>query len=333
RDLDERDLDERDLDERDLDVRAGGADLAYVIYTSGTTGFPKGVMIEHRSVLNLVASRAADFGITESSAVLQLSPLSFDASVCEMFSALLLGARLVVATEDVRGDPDRLLALLRAESVTVATILPSLLSRLSLSGVPRLAALATVVVAGEPCAEELMRSWSAGRRLVNAYGPTETTVCATVHRFRPGDPPSTIGRAIRNTRVYVLDAELEPVPVGAVGEICVAGAGLARGYLNRPGLTAERFVPNRRDRGPDYGTLYRTGDLARQREDGTLEYVGRADSQVKIRGHRIEPGEIEHHLLTYPAVRQVCVVAVDAHPGHPGEDGSTAPAEKALVGY
>lgn len=322
----------RGEDEADLAVPVADTDLAYVIYTSGTTGFPKGVMIEHRSVVNLARSRVVDFAITEGCAVLQLSSLAFDASVCEIFSALILGARLIIATEDVRLDPDRLLGLLRSESVTVATILPSLLARLSLSGVPDLPALATLVVAGEPCTGELMRSWSVGRRLINAYGPTETTVCATVHRYRPGDPPATIGRAIANLRVYALDERLEPVRPGAVGEVCVAGVGVARGYLNRADLTAERFVPNPVGADSAYGVLYRTGDLARRSADGTLEYVGRDDLQVKIRGHRVELGEIEHHLLAYPSVRQVCVAAMDTYPAS-ADRGGASPRERVLVGY
>src|SRR5205085_11541901 len=169
----------------------------------------------------------------------------------------------------------------------------------------KLRSLRTVIAAGEACRESVVEAWSLGRTLINAYGPTETTVCASLTECKPGRCIS-IGRPIWNTQIYVLDEEMELVPVGVKGELYIAGAGLARGYVNRPDLTAERFVPN--PFGPPGSRLYRTGDVARYLADGNLEYLGRTDHQVKIRGFRIELGEIEATLMTHAAVREAVVV-------------------------
>ena len=200
-------------------------------------------------------------------------------------------------------------ALLTGQRITHALCRRPVLATLGEADLP----LGCLVVAGEACPAPLVAQWSAGRLMVNAYGPTQSTVCATISE-RLGDGPAPIGAPIPGTRVYVLDAALEPVPVGVAGELYISGVGLARGYLNRPGLTAERFVAD--PHGAAGSRMYRTGDLARWRSDGALAFfLGRSDQQIKLRGFRVEPGEIEAALAAQPGVAQVAVVARDDRPG------------------
>ncbi len=278
--------------------------LAYVIYTSGSTGRPKGAALQHAGLCNLAEAQRVTFEISPGSRVLQFSPFSFDASVWETFMALANGGTLVLARQEVLASGLDLLRLLQDARVSHVTLPPSVLQVLPPADLP---GLKVIIAAGEACPAELVAKWAPGRRFFNAYGPTETTVCASMYLCaadEPGPPP--IGRPIANTRLYILDRNLQPVPVGVPGELLVGGVSLARGYLNRPELTAERFIPDPFSKAPG-ARLYRTGDLVRYRADGNIEFLGRIDGQVKVRGFRIELGEIEAALLAHPDLRQAAV--------------------------
>ncbi|MBA8930840.1 amino acid adenylation domain-containing protein [Kutzneria viridogrisea] len=298
--------------------RPGAGHPAYVIYTSGSTGVPKGVVVTHSGLPGLVTAQAARLGIGPGSRVLQFASPSFDASVSDIFLALCTGATLVLAAPHQLLPGPALTKTVRRNEVTHLKLPPTALAAMPPDGLPT---GITLSVAGEPCPAALAGQWSTGRRMINVYGPTEATVCSAMSgpldQEPAGVPP--IGRALTNARLYVLDAGLMPVPVGATGELFIAGPGLARGYLGRPGMTAERFVPCPFVAGQ---RMYRTGDLVRWRADGQLEFVGRADDQVKVRGFRIELGEVESALAACPGVTHAAAaVRLDA-----AED-------KRLIGY
>lgn len=279
--------------------------LAYVIYTSGSTGKPKGSMLVHRGLANLAQALTAAFVIRPDERVLQFASISFDASVAEIFSTLWAGATICFSSREslVPGAP--LLKLMREQGITNVTLPPSVLAVLPEDDIP---SLRTVISAGEACFADIVSRWAKGRRFVNAYGPTEATVCATAGECNGGGQKPSIGKAISEVEVCLLDEQLRAAEAGLAGEICIFGKGIGRGYLNRPDLTAERFVPNPLSVEPG-GRLYRTGDLARYREDGSIEYLDRVDNQIKIRGFRIEPGEIEEILTRHPSIRDAVVLA------------------------
>jgi amino acid adenylation domain-containing protein len=295
--------------------------LAYVIYTSGSTGRPKGVQIEHANVARLFSATAAWFDFGPGDIWALLHSYAFDFSVWEMWGALLHGGKLVVPPRLTVRSPAALARLLAFERVTVLNATPSLFFSTmdELLTVGEGLALRTVIFGGEALRPAGLARWfarygSRGPQLVNMYGITETTVHVTYRPIEAAEVDaagSPIGIPIPDLSLYVLDAAGQPVPIGVPGEIHVGGAGLARGYINRPELTAERFIAN--PFGP--GRLYRTGDRARRLPDGGLDYLGRADAQVKIRGHRIELGEIETVLLGHDLVAEAAVVAVEAGPG------------------
>jgi amino acid adenylation domain-containing protein len=279
------------------------AGLAYLIYTSGSTGRPKGVAIEHRSAVALVRWARTVFSAEELAGVLASTSVSFDLSIFEIFVPLASGGRVVLVEDALR-----LRDLPPAAGVTLVNTVPSALDALlRAGGLP--ASVRTVNLAGEPIPRELAERVlriSTVRRLLNLYGPSEDTTYSTWAAIDDPSRPAPIGRPVAGTRVHLLDADLQPVPVGAPGHLHLGGDGLARGYLRRPELTAERFVPDPFASSPG-DRLYRTGDLARRRADGTLEYLGRIDQQVKVRGFRIEPGEIEAVLEGHPGVREAAV--------------------------
>ncbi|UJB30479.1 non-ribosomal peptide synthetase [Chromobacterium sp. Beijing] len=279
-------------------------DLAYVIYTSGSTGRPKGVAVGHAGLASLAQDLKERCALDASARVLQFSSPGFDASVLEMLMAFAGGACLVPANAR-QLDADSLPGTLRAARVSHALLPPALLAMLEPA--PDLLPGA-LLVGADACPAEVVAKWARGRRMINAYGPTESTICATLSdRLTDGAPP--IGRPVLNSQVYLLDEALQPVPAGVAGELYVAGAGLARGYLGRPALSAERFVAN--PFGAPGSRLYRSGDKARRLADGQLEFLGRLDQQIKLRGYRIEPGEIEAALRAQTDVAQAVVLPVD----------------------
>jgi len=276
---------------------------AYVIYTSGSTGKPKGVVVDHRGFVAMAASLIEKFEITPATNVLQFASYSFDATVWEFALPLLAGGTVVVAGDEARSPGQPLVDLITSNGVTLAALPPVVAGGLAEGTV--LPDDLVIVVAGEACPPEVVARWSATHRMFNGYGPTESVIAATVGGPLSGGGRPPIGTPTSAHRVYVLDAVLQPVPAGVVGDLYVSG-GLARGYLNRPGLTGERFVAD-----PFFGhgeRMYRTGDLVRWHADGQLDYVGRADDQVQLRGFRIELGEIESALVSHGSVAQAVAI-------------------------
>ena len=285
--------------------------LVYIIYTSGSTGNPKGVLVQHRGLCNLTEAQVKAFDTHPDARMLQFASLSFDASIFEIVMAWRCGATLYLTSEETALPGAALAQLLHDGAVTLVTLPPSVLTVMPEEQLP---SLQTIIVAGEACPAELVQRWGVGRRFFNAYGPTETTVWATVSECQPDGRQPTIGRPIINAQTYLLNTNLQPVPVGVPGELHIAGVGLARGYLNCPDLTAARFIPNPFSSEPG-SRLYKTGDLARFLANGEIDYLGRIDHQVKVRGYRIELREIEAVLHKHAAVRQSVVVTKEKTTG------------------
>ncbi len=284
----------------------GPDDVAYVIYTSGSTGRPKGVEVTHRGVVNFVLSMAAEPGLGPDDVVAATTTVSFDIAVLELFGPLVVGARVVVLSREVASDGAALATHLVRYGVTVAQGAPVSWRLLLDAGFCPRPPL-KVLCGGEALPPDLARRLvGGGAEVWNLYGPTETTVWSTCQRVVPAAGPVPIGRPIANTRVYVLDEGGRPVPVGVAGELVIAGAGVARGYRRRPELTAARFVADPFVPGE---RAYRSGDRARWRADGALEFLGRVDHQIKLRGMRIEPGEVEAALTAHPGVAEAAVLA------------------------
>jgi amino acid adenylation domain-containing protein len=298
--------------------------LAYVVYTSGSTGQPKGVMVEHRHLCHEVTAQCERHGIGPGDRILQFVSVAFDVCVEDVFTSLCSGATLVLSTPDWLAPAPDFWALCRAHGITAMNLPTAFCRPLAMHEAAMPECVRHVVAGGEAMDTRLVHAWFSRPghrpRLYNAYGPSETTVCASVHECLASDgAPVPIGRPLAHVRIYILDTQQRLAPVGVVGEICIGGASVARGYLGRPALDAERYVA---DPFTSAGRMYRSGDFGRWRADGAIEFVGRADAQVKVRGFRIEPGEIEACFAQYPGIQAVRVLTP--------EDGS---GERRLVGY
>ncbi len=299
----------------DPGLGGAGDDLAYVIYTSGSTGRPKGVQVEHRSLANLLGAMAKRPGLAAGDVVVSVTTLSFDIALVELLVPLVVGAEVVVVGRETAADGPALVAELARSGATVMQATPStwrMLIEAGWLGDGRLKALCGGEAMSRDLADQLLARCGS---VWNMYGPTETTVWSAVAEVTAGDGPVPIGTPVDNTQLYVLDAHRQLLPVGVPGELFIGGEGVARGYLGRPELTAERFVPDPFRSAPG-ARMYRTGDLVRRRlPSGDIEFLGRVDTQLKVRGYRIEPGEIESVLVEHPDVAQAVVAAHEHGPG------------------
>ena len=290
-------------------VKPNASSLAYVIYTSGSTGQPKGAMIENGGIKNTILSLIQEFGISSADNCLQFASLSFDASIWEIFTALLAGASLHVVEEDVKADAQLFCDYVNAHNIHLTILPPSYVSTIDLE---ELRTLRTLITGGEAAIRETANAFQKKGHFYNAYGPTEASICATLFKLEKdqylANDKVPIGKPLANTQIHILDSNEKVLGLGVVGELCIAGAGLARGYWNRPALTEEKFVQlkNGKLKGE---RIYKTGDLARWLPDGTIEFLGRKDDQVKIRGHRVELGEIISCINNIEEVEQSTVVA------------------------
>lgn len=310
------DREEGDLQQADHDLppQATAEDLVYILYTSGSTGQPKGVEIRHRSLVNFLWSMKREPGCASRDVMLSVTTLSFDIAGLELYLPLLVGARVEIVSRAVAADGRRLRECIERVQPTLMQATPAtwhLLLDAGWSG----NALLTALCGGEALPVDLARKLCKRTKMLwNMYGPTETTIWSTIERVEADNQEMTIGRPIANTEIYILDDQLQPVPIGTPGELYIGGDGLARGYHRRPDMTADRFIPHPFSIHPN-ARLYRTGDLARYRKDGKILHLGRMDYQVKIRGFRIELGEIESVLSRHPKLSQVVVIARESQHG------------------
>jgi amino acid adenylation domain-containing protein len=307
----------READQRP-EIAVNPHNLAYVIYTSGSTGSPKGIMVEHRGLCNLAEFQAKMFGIGSTDRVLQFFSINFDAWMWEFLLALAVGATLHIAPEQIRLSSSALAEYLRHHDITAISLLPSVLTTLPADSLPK---LRTVIVGGERCSAALVGLWSKRHRFFNVYGPTEASVAATLAECEGGTHRPAIGRPIANMTAFVLDLHLRSAPIGIPGELYIGGIGLARGYINRPDLTAESFIPDPFSRKPG-ARLLKSGDRARILPTRDIDFLGRLDSQVKIRGVRIELKEIEMVLQGHEAIRDCLIMACEDNHG-----------DERLIGY
>ncbi len=297
-----------------LNLNMKPGQLAYILFTSGSTGKPKGVQIPHQAVVNFLTSMQKEPGLISSDRLLSVTTLSFDISVLEVFLPLITGACVVVLPGEAVYDGAALIRHLEAGNITLMQATPATWQMIIDAGWRGDKQL-KVLCGGEAMPKELAR-WLTQHvgSVWNMYGPTETTVWSTTCEILPTTDVITIGHPIANTRIYILDQNMEPVPVGVAGELYIAGEGVARGYLKLPELTAEKFVPEL-FLGTTNAFMYKTGDQARYLSDGRIDFLGRADFQVKVRGFRIELGEIETVLNNHPGIRQAVVIAREDTPG------------------
>ncbi|MEM7342891.1 MAG: amino acid adenylation domain-containing protein, partial [Chloroflexota bacterium] len=279
--------------------------LAYAIYTSGSTGLPKGVLIEQEGLANQVAVEIDNLNPQPGDRVLQFSSFSFDASMNDIALTLGTGATLCITPQETRLSPELMTTLLQQQATNIGILTPSILALIDPEAVP---SLEVIISTGEACPVDVVARWAPTRRLLNGYGPTEVTVGATYWDCVDNGQPPPIGRPFPNKQVYILDTEMQPVPIGVAGEIYIGGVGVARGYLHRSALTAEKFIPDPFSANSG-SRLYRTGDLGRYLPNGALEFIGRIDHQVQIRGIRVELGEIEGTLKQHPSVDECVVIA------------------------
>jgi amino acid adenylation domain-containing protein len=316
--------------------------LAYVIHTSGSTGKPKGVSGLHRGVVNYFSYLTQTYRLNAADVVLQVPSLSFDASIRDLLGPLTAGARIIIMDDSRAKEPAALLSYIKERGVTcILSIVPTLLNELLAlaSGTERLNdSVRLILVSGEPLSKaaclKARQVFGTDPLLVNQYGPTECTLTSSYHPIEGKDIDwdiAPLGQTIPNARMCLLDNHLNLVPTGVAGEICIGGAGLTRGYLNSPDLTAERFIPDPFSVEPG-SRLYRTGDIGRHRSDGNVEYLGRMDHQVKVRGFRIEPGEIEASIREHPSVKEAVIVARDDHLGNKRLQAYIVPLEGSGMG-
>ncbi|MEP0262578.1 amino acid adenylation domain-containing protein [Dokdonia sp.] len=295
------------------------SDLMYVIYTSGSTGKPKGVLVTYGSLINYILHQSKTYDLGKSERILQFSNLAFDASVEQVFLALLHGASLIIVSKDLIIDTPNFAEVLKENEITHFHATPSYISKIE--KLESCTDIRRIVCGGEPCPKDLAARLSIHVDFYNKYGPTETTISSTIYKYDSNQSIGQsvpIGKPIANTEIYILSDTLEVQPLGVIGELCIAGDGVSNGYFNKPELTAESFVENRFR---ESGNLYKTGDLAKWLPDGNIEYIGRKDDQVKIRGYRIELGEIENNLIGIASIDQAVVI------------DRTIDGEKILVAY